>query len=292
MSLFRVTLAVATATVAAFWLVACGGGDAERTGLPKTSDPGPVHVHGLGVNPRDGALFIATHTGLFRSARDSPSASRVADRYQDTMGFTVVGPDRFLGSGHPDGREGLPPFLGLIRSDDAGRTWTPVSLQGKVDFHALEAVGRRVYGFGSDWKTRTAVFLVSSDGGARWTRLRPPEALVALAVAPRRPELVLATGEKRVHYSTDGGRSWRPLDSPFGVVGYGRRGPVIVTTEGEVFGASSLTGRWFRRGRLGGEPAALETTTDGQLLAALHDGVVLTSGDGGRTWTPRFRPGA
>lgn len=286
------TLAAAVATVAALWLVACGGGDTERTALPKTSDPGPVHVHGLGVNPRDGALFIATHTGLFRAARGGRSATRVADRYQDTMGFTVVGADRFLGSGHPDGREGLPPFLGLIRSDDAGRTWTPLSLQGKVDFHALEAAGRHVYGFGSDWRTRSAVFLVSSDGGARWTRRRPPESLVALAVAPRRPEVVLATGEKRVHYSIDGGISWRPLDGPFGLVAYGRGGPIIVTTEGEVFGASSLTGRWLRRGQIGGEPAALEATSDGQLLAALHDGAVLSSADGGRSWTPRFRPGA
>jgi hypothetical protein len=35
-------------------------------------------------------------------------ARRVADRYQDTMGFTVTGPDRFLGSGYPDGRDDLP----------------------------------------------------------------------------------------------------------------------------------------------------------------------------------------
>jgi hypothetical protein len=77
-------------------------------------------------------------------------ARRVADRFQDTMGFTVTGPDRFLGSGHPDGREGLSPFLGLIRSTDAGRTRQPVSLLGERDFHVLEAAGSRVYGYGSD----------------------------------------------------------------------------------------------------------------------------------------------
>ena len=70
------------------------------------------------------------------------------------MGFTVTGPDRFLGSGHPDGREGLPPFLGLIRSTDAGRTWERVSLLGKRDFHVLEAAGERIYGFGSGFESR------------------------------------------------------------------------------------------------------------------------------------------
>src|SRR5918992_2246739 len=74
------------------------------TGVPAT-DPGPIHVHGLGINPADGSLFIATHTGLFRVGRDSQRAVRVGDRFQDTMGFSVVGADRFLGSGHPDARD-------------------------------------------------------------------------------------------------------------------------------------------------------------------------------------------
>jgi hypothetical protein len=29
----------------------------------------------------------------------------VTERFQDSMGFTVVGPDYFLGSGHPDFRD-------------------------------------------------------------------------------------------------------------------------------------------------------------------------------------------
>jgi hypothetical protein len=81
------------------------------------------------------------------------------------MGFTVTGPDDFLGSGHPDGRDRLPPFLGLIRSVDAGRSWEPVSLLGRRDFHVLEAAGRRIYGFGTDFETRRAGLLVSDDAG-------------------------------------------------------------------------------------------------------------------------------
>lgn len=86
-------------------LVAVGCGSAENAPEPATSangDPGPIHVHGLGIDPADGSLFVATHTGLFRTPAGEQRAIRVADRYQDTMGFTVVGPNRFLGSGHPD----------------------------------------------------------------------------------------------------------------------------------------------------------------------------------------------
>ena len=147
---------------------------------PRSTDPGLIHVHGLGLNPKDGALFIATHTGLFRLAAGERNPERVAGRYQDTMAFTVVGPGRFLGSGHPDGRERLPPFLGLIESRDAGQSWRPVSLLGKVDFHLLEVVGR--------WGLRLRLGLGDTPGApaaepGRRAHLGPPPA----ARIPRRP---------------------------------------------------------------------------------------------------------
>lgn len=49
-------------------------------------------MHGLGVNPTDGALFIATHTGMYRAERGERKAERVGERYQDTMGFTSASP--------------------------------------------------------------------------------------------------------------------------------------------------------------------------------------------------------
>jgi hypothetical protein len=119
-------------------------------------DPGPIHVHGLDINPGEGALFVATHTGLFRAGSGERQAKRVAGRSQDTMGFTVIEPDHFLRSGHPDLREDLPPFLRLIESRDAGPTWKPISLLGQGHFHLLEADGLRIYGFGSDPKARQA----------------------------------------------------------------------------------------------------------------------------------------
>ncbi|HWI09063.1 MAG TPA: sialidase family protein, partial [Solirubrobacteraceae bacterium] len=177
--------------VGALTLIGCGGQpvDAPRV----TSDAGPVHVHGLGVNPADGALFVAAHTGLFRAPRGQLRARRVGDRFQDTMGFAVVGPDRFLGSGHPDLRERLPPFLGLIESRDAGRTWRALSLQGSVDFHVLEARGSRVYGYGSDFESRGERFLASRDGGRTWRRIEPPGPLLSLAIAPGNPDELIAS---------------------------------------------------------------------------------------------------
>jgi hypothetical protein len=103
------------------------------------------------------------------------------------MGFTVIGPDHFLASGHPDGRDQLPPFLGLIESTAPGGD-KEVSLQGAMDFHVLETAGQRIYGFGADWETREERLLVSDDRGQSWRRRPAPEPLIDLAVAPRAPE--------------------------------------------------------------------------------------------------------
>ena len=272
------------AVTTALLLVGCGEGNDEPSAPVTPSDPGVIHIHGLGRNPADGALFVATHTGLFRKGSSDRSAVRVADLYQDTMGFTVIGPDRFLGSGHPGSIENDPPFLGLIESRNAGASWRPISLRGDVDFHVLEADGKTVYGFGSDWETREARFLRSEDSGRTWTRLTPPEELLALAIDPGDPQVSVAFGEQRGWVSRDGGLTWRPLPVPGGLVTWSPElGLTSVDLQGVIRGASEATGDWTEVGRLPGTPAALEAVGD-ELLAATHESQVLSSRDGGRSW--------
>lgn len=256
----------------------------------EAADPGVVHVHGLGRNPADGALMIATHTGLFRVGPDGGAPDRVAGLYQDTMGFTVVGPDHFLGSGHPGSVGDDPPFLGLIESRDAGNRWRPVSLRGEVDFHVLEAQGRTVYGFGSDFESRAPRFLRSRDGGRSWRRLAAPEPLAGLAIDPGDPERVVALGEQGAYLSRDGGVRWRPLSVPGGLVTWTRKlGIVAVDFGGILRTAEDPDGEFAEVGTLDGAPAALEGA-GGELLAATHDSRVLSSRDGGRTWTELLGP--
>lgn len=291
--------AAAAAFAVALLAMAAGCGD-ERPGgegpaappagdRAAVEDPGPVHVHGLGINPKDGALVIATHSGLFRSPPGSTRAERIGDSFQDTMGFTVVGPDHFLGSGHPDLSDDLPPYLGLIESRDGGRSWTPRSLLGRVDFHVLEARGDRVYGFGSDFETRTARFLVSDDGGRNWSRREAPESLIALAIDPRDARAIVVSGERGLHRSDDAGRSWRPLTGKPGLLAWTEDRLFAVGLDGRLRVSTSAGRDWRETGGVGESPAALEAAGD-TLLVALHDGTVKQSRDGGRSWTIRSRP--
>lgn len=247
-----------------------------------------MHVHALGVNPADGALYMAAHTGLFRVARGQTRAVRVGDRQQDTMGFTVVGPGRFLGSGHPDARDDLPPFLGLIASEDAGQRWRAVSLQGKMDFHALAAGGDRLYGYGTEFATGPAQLLLSVDGGRSWRRGRAPRAVWSLAVDPARARTVMAAGERGVFRSNDGGHTWTRSARQALLLAWPARNDLYgVDPAGEVRRSSDRGGTWQRMGELPGTPVPLTASPSGALFAALDDGTVLESRDGGKQWVVR-----
>lgn len=274
-------------------LAACGGDAEEPAGSTPApghaaSDSGPVHVHGLGVNPADGALYIATHTGLFRAGRGANSAARVGSGEQDTMGFSVQGPDRFIGSGHPGPGEAKPPLLGLIESKDAGRSWSSRSLLGEADFHILRAVGSIVYGLDAS----NGRLLLSRDGGRSWQRRSVPDGLVDLTPNPARPMEVLASTESGIVISRDGGARWHALArvAPGLLVWPAGGQPFHVDGSGQVSAGADDGKRWRRRGRIPGTPAALAAGGLADLYAALGNGTVLVSRDGGSHWTVRSRP--
>jgi hypothetical protein len=265
---------------------------ADEDTLAPSEDPGPIHVHGLGINPRDGTLFIATHTGLWRVGVDERKAERVGDKLQDTMGFTIVGADRFLGSGHPDPRDirdrRLPPLLGLIESRDAGDTWRPVSLLGEADFHVLRSYGERIYGYDAT----NDRLLVSLDAGRTWEKRKRPAPLVDVAADPDDSKRLVASGERGLYRSGDEGRSWDLVrNDAVGLLAWPtQRSLFLVDGRGQVFVSANRGRDWRTLGQIGGQPAALLGRSAAELYVALHDGTIKRSGDGGRTWTIRSAP--
>jgi hypothetical protein len=278
---------------ALFWNSSTTESESQETftGVPFT-DPGPIHVHGLGINPADGSLFIATHTGLFRVSKDSRKAVRVADRFQDTMGFSVVGPDRFIGSGHPDARErSLPPLLGLIESGDAGKTWKPISLLGEADFHVLRSQGRHVYGYDAS----NDRLLASRDGGQNWEELDKPGQIVDLAPDPSDPRQLVTTAvgglDQGMYTSRNGGESWKRLNYAVGLMAWpATKRLYLIDGQGKVLLSRDGGRKLIGRGEIGGEPAALLALAADELYVALHDGTIKRSSDGGSTWTVRSTP--
>ena len=270
---------------AAVWRMS---GDDRST---SATDAGPVHVHGLGVNPADGALYIATHTGLYRSGEGDSKSVRIGDSKQDTMGFSVIGPDRFVGSGHPDFRTDLPPLLGLIESTDKGQSWEPISLLGDADFHVLRAAGERVYGYDAS----NDRLLVSADAGRTWEEVERPAPLLDLAADPEADVHLVAAGAsdlgQGLYESRDGGRSWESVGQLAGLLAWPTPDRLfVVDLGGNVFVSANGGRNLEHRGIVSGQPAALLGESAEELFVALHDGTIKHSKDGGRTWTVRSTP--
>lgn len=243
------------------------------------------HVHGLAVDHGTGTLFAATHVGLFR-IDDGRTAVRVSQQALDLMGFTAVGPGRFLASGHPGDPGDGPANLGLIESTDGGATWQTISLSGAADFHGLRAAHGAVYGYNST----DGAFMVSTDRKT-WDR-RSTVAMGAFVVSPADADTVLAAGRQGLQRSTDGGRTWAVIaDTPnFHVLTWDEPARVwAVAGDGEVWASTDGGASWQRRGQVQGEPHAIGTHEDTVFVAIAGD-VIVASDDGGATWTDRYRP--
>lgn len=268
-----VLLLVAAAAIANSWRE-----DAATSTASTASGRGQLsHVHGLGVNPADGQLYVATHHGVFRLS--DAEATRVGDGQQDTMGFTVTGPNEFLASGHPAANEDGPRHLGLIHSTDAGRSWQSLSLAGQADFHLLRSSGGIVYGLDS-----TSGTLMASSDRITWQTRSTIEAY-DLAVDPSRPDTLLATTEQGMRRSTDGGRTWTPAGGPRAVLlHWSPRELLAVTADGALVRSADAAATWSpTAGRAPGTPAAL-TVHENVIYLATEDGQVLRSANAGVTW--------
>jgi photosystem II stability/assembly factor-like uncharacterized protein len=285
---------------AAVALAGCGGGDASAQRDVSTRidpDGDPPMVGSLSADPGDGTLYLATNRGLFliregsRAARKVTGTLRTADgtgRVSEALVVRPTAPGRLLASGHPSGGGDLPSALGLISSQDGGRTWSSVSELGTADFHAIELSGGRLvasmYG--------QAQVYVSGDGGRTFQTRAAPLPLVDLEVDPGDPRRWVASAENGLYTSADEGRTWRQRDptpnsrfawaAPDALYRIDPGGPVQRSRDGGT--------KWEKVGTTGGEPQALAVAR-GVLYAALIDGSIRESHDGGRSWSERLPAG-
>lgn len=270
----------ATALSLALALTACSNDDGTGPSASGSQSEVTVsHIHGLGLDPSGRRLYVATHEGVYTpDGKGGPKL--VGDSKDDFMGFTVARDGTFYASGHPvSGGD-----KGLIRSTDAGETWTTLSLAGQSDFHALEHAHDTVYGYDASHG-----LLRTSKDGTVWKDGARLQA-VDIAVSPENPDVVLATTPEGVSRSTDKGRtfskgtqpvmaflSWKAEDALYGIDPSGR---LSRSADG---GAT-----WKTLSTVpGGRPQALTAVDAERVLAATQDGVY-ESVDGGRTFTKRL----
>lgn len=277
-----ITVLAALAVLSAVVVFALRGpGSFDDGSTAGSGHEGFGHVHAVATDPGGGALYVATHVGLFR-IDDPHIVVRVSKDALDLMGFTVVGPGHFLASGHS---EDGPANVGLIESTGGGVTWRAKSLSGAADFHGLQAAHDSVYGYNST----DGAFMVSVDQRA-WDQ-RSRVAMGDFAVSPTDAQTILAVGRDGLQRSTDGGRSWQPVAGTpaVGLLDWDRTGLWAVAQDGAVWSSTDGGQQWQRRGAVPGQPHSI-ATQEGMLFAALTGDRVIATTDAGATWTDRYAP--
>jgi photosystem II stability/assembly factor-like uncharacterized protein len=284
----------------ALLLGGCGGGEddppATRSERLVDFSLDPPYVNSLDVDPATGDFLLTTNRGFFRidgekvSRVEGTAASGGASAPVGTfLDVLAVGPGRLLGSGHPDAKGALPSFLGLLESDDGGRSWRSVSRLGEADFHKLVSAHDRLYGFDAV----LSAMLISRDGGRRWVEhFTPPGLVIDFEVDPDDPDRIVAATEDRLVRSTDGARHWRPVDSGRGIRLAWPAADALYRAgeDGTVERSRDGGGTWERVGEVPREPYAFKALGAEELLLALSDGTIMRTEDGGRSWKAVFRP--
>lgn len=257
-------------------IAACGAD------TPNASEPTPVglgHIHGIGENPSDKTVYIATHTGVYRLTSGQPEL--IANRYQDTMGFTIAGPDEFLASGHPALDSTDPNPLGLIRSTDLAESWAPIAFAGEQDFHAIDVAPGRTYAYGS-----SGDLFVTQDQKP-WTTVGRAE-LIDIAANPKAPGQVFATttAGKLVTFgeNANGTSSPTSVNAPaMALIDFTSEGELVgVDPSGQVFVGDSQGTNWAERPAVSGVPEAISVRSK-TWYAATESGIY-ASRDEGRSW--------
>jgi photosystem II stability/assembly factor-like uncharacterized protein len=174
------------------------------------------------VQPGNSNLVLAANqAGVYRSADGGTTWAQVVNGCAtalifDTKNTSVL----YTGTGCYSNALGP-----LLKSTDAGQTWTAIEGTGANTVPAAPSVFRTAITESSDGSTLFAAFAKSdftapgslyrsTDGGANWTPLSPPSATDgldwyrnAIAVVPGNPLVLYASGAS-LYESVDGGKTW------------------------------------------------------------------------------------
>ena len=167
------------------------------------------HIHGLAYGADGKTLYVASHHGLVTYKEGQWSV--IPGPPHDYMGFSATR-KYFYSSGHPPPGSGLVNPLGLVRSNNGGRTWDKLGLEGEADFHLIatgyDTPAVYVYNAEPNARMKTAGIWVTLNDGFAWRRAEAnglAGKVSALAVHPSDARTLAVATATGLFLSRDGG---------------------------------------------------------------------------------------
>ena len=233
------------------------------------------HIHNVKVFGKK--IYLGTHAGLYEYV-DAKTVSKVSPEIFDVMGLTIDG-KRIYASGHPGPGSKLPEPVGLLLSSNGGKTWKKVSLQGKVDFHLLEAYQQELYGADS----QSGELMYSNNYGKKWVSLGKNQ-LSEVAINPQKNRSALAIKDGKLFMTQDNFTSMGDLKVDIQPSQIEWNSQQLVASAGKNLYQSLNGGKtWKRLYSFKGTIGILAHSTE--LLVAVVGNEVWRSTDGGRSFS-------
>jgi hypothetical protein len=174
-----------------------------------------VHVHGLSYSGDGRRLMIPSHFGL--AIYENGKWSKASGPGHDYMGFSATA-SHIYSSGHPAPGTNLVNPFGLLRSEDGGKTWEKLALEGESDFHVMATSWNTnavyVWNPAPNSRMKQPGLHSTRNDGFSWTRVAAKgmeENPYALAVHPDDAKMVALAAPGGVYLSNDGGESFKKV---------------------------------------------------------------------------------
>ena len=233
-----------------------------------------MHIHS--AKAFGGKVLLGTHNGLFEFVGQNNMKPIGTDPF-DTMGLAVYGSTLFA-SGHPAPGSKLPEPLGLLRSDDLGKSWKQISLQGKVDFHFLQAGKSELYGADA----QSVDLMYSVNLGKSW-RSVGKNRFSDIAISNQKVERAYAVEKGKLLLSNDALKTQTIIKTGFEVGAIESVGKILYAASGKDIYSSQDEGKSWKK--LNSFKAAVsDITASEQIIAAIVGSEVLISRDKGKSF--------
>jgi Sortilin, neurotensin receptor 3, len=176
-------------------------------------------IRGIGYPGNDKALYLAADDGL-KMFTDSKWYETTTNHHEYT-GFQAID-SGFIASGTPQKGTGLKDMLGIVQSEDKGKSLKKLAFYGENNFYFLAAsfTGESIYVI-NDQKDADLDLGVnySTDHGETWktSELKnfDADSLGMMAVHPENDKIFAMSTRSGIYYSEDHGNTVKLISDPF-----------------------------------------------------------------------------